>query len=839
MLKRLTSLVVPILVLAVLVHEILHTPIYTDRELAAFREQNVALAKNGQFDDSLRGLKALSEIAPEDAAVWGDYLTVLVWAGRDAEAVQLTASPNLPPLPDYALAELFEAALRIGHIASAQHFALAEIAQSNEPEKVAVTRVDRLQAIGADSFTGAVIEAGLARVPQSPPLLARLNPQPEPLAAETEIAQLATVIAPDSAPAPLLAAHVGDKSTSVPQKSNRPTSTNNSVTRAKKISPSMNASKYAAMNPASTEKTNTESALSERQISAEQARRAVQAAEVAPRGERKESAVWALAALDSYIELLNNESPPDREALRNAKLDRVRALTLAGQLQDAATLFESLGDPQALPVYGLLNGADAYAQLQQPERALPLLEIAQSKAPDDASVLSALFYNQLDRERYDLAAQTLAQLQRVAGDKVVDGRAPWTARLAAMLAAYQNHLASAQQQLEALRAQAPHDPELELNLATIYRWRGWGARALQEYKNAGDDGADPIAVQTGSVQSQFDLRRFREAGEGIAGLATSMPDHPDTLALQSRWDWFNRYEYIAQVMTGQSGNNPVTGSSDLTFEQWLYSQPILDHYRIFAHQRYDWADFPEGSGNTNRTALGGDYRSEPFDVAIAGNARAPGGRLGVALNGEWRPAAHWSLFGDAQSDSQLVPLRGLRAGIDGYSSSIGVGYRWDEARSARVALSRAEFSDGEYRNGEPFAENTRQTVAASISQSVWSDAQQRVALNGEVYYSHNSADANVPYFNPASDRSLQIGADYNGILTRQFARTWSQRVAVGLGMYEQQNFDRTPIWSVEYEQRWAFGPALSINYGALYRSRVYDGGREGYSALFAGVDWRF
>jgi hypothetical protein len=33
--------------------------------------------------------------------------------------------------------------------------------------------------------------------------------------------------------------------------------------------------------------------------------------------------------------------------------------------------------------------------------------------------------------------------------------------------------------------------------------------------------------------------------------------------------------------------------------------------------------------------------------------------------------------------------------------------------------------------------------------------------------------------------------------------------------------------------------ALNFNYGTLYRSRIYDGGREGYSAVFGGVNWRF
>ncbi|HSB95118.1 MAG TPA: hypothetical protein VLC91_01635, partial [Spongiibacteraceae bacterium] len=188
---------IPILVLGVLVNEILNTPIYTDRELASFRERDIALAKNGQFDEALEALKALSEIVPNNPLVWGDYLTVMIWAHRDQEAVQLANKPGLPPLPNYVLAELFEAALRIGDTASAQRFAIAETGRSDNPEKVAVTRVDRLREVGAEPFTGAVIAAGLKRVPNSAPLLMRIEvPKPPETAVVAAVEPVPEAVAP-------------------------------------------------------------------------------------------------------------------------------------------------------------------------------------------------------------------------------------------------------------------------------------------------------------------------------------------------------------------------------------------------------------------------------------------------------------------------------------------------------------------------------------------------------------------------------------------------------------------------------------------------------------------
>jgi biofilm PGA synthesis protein PgaA len=339
----------------------------------------------------------------------------------------------------------------------------------------------------------------------------------------------------------------------------------------------------------------------------------------------------------------------------------------------------------------------------------------------------------------------------------------------------------------------------------------------------------------------MDLKRFGAADVQVNHLDYDAPRHPETRDLDTRWDWFNRYEYLAQVQVGQSDDSPVTGSGDITFDQWLYSKPIANHYRLFAHHQYDWADFDEGAGHTNRIGLGGDYRSDPFDLALSANQRSPGGEAGLAASGEYRFDDKLAVFADVQSDSDQIPLRAIRADeeVSGPSATVGVSYRWDEGRSARLAYSRIEIDDGEYRNGTPFMDDTRQSLSASYSHAIYNDAHQRIALTGDLYYSRNSADDSVPYFNPASDRAAQIGIDYTGILQRRFERVWSHRAIAGVGAYDQEGYGGAGIWSAQYEQRWQFGPGFGVNYGVLYRSRVYDGDREGYGAVFGGIQWRF
>lgn len=846
--KKLTSLAVPIAVLAVLLHEAFNTPFYTERELAVMRERATEQAKAGEFEEALKSLRALTEIVPKDEGVWSDYLSVLTLAGRDAEAVTLARGGNVPKLRDYALAALFEAALRSGAGDSAQYFAQTEILQSDKPESIATARAWALYDAKLLPQARAVAAVGLQRSPASQTLLAlqtQLQAPPEPVAAQGEGTAADAVsgapaheepIQAKNAVATSAAAAVASDTTRKPVRKTRESrpAAEPAPERAPASETPVESASSGDAAPAAP--TASAAAWERRDLAAEQARNAVRDAESAPLSDRGERAGRALSALDRYLEVLAADFPDDTEARRNALLDRVRALTLAGRLDEAATTFEGLGDSAGFPVYGLLNGADVYSLRHQPERAERLISQAAAQAPDDATVIGAQFYNALDLEQYPRAALALERLRRRQGE-TPEGRVVWTDRLAAMFEAYQNRLGRAQAELEALRAKAPEDPEIRLNLATVYRWRGWTERSLDEYRSAQLNGADSVVVRAGAARALMDAHRYGEVETKVDTLLADAPENPDVVALKDEWKWVNSNEYSAQFMVGKSNGSAVTGDGDAQFEQWLRSRPLAENYRVFAHQRYDWGDFPvdEDTGGINRFGIGGDYRSQYFDVALEATKRNPGTSTGANVSGEWRPDDHWSLFGEAQSDSTLVPLRALRAGIDGDSATVGVRYRWNESRVFRISATRSHFSDSDNVDED----NDRESATASLTQTLWQDARHKLALTGEAYYSHNSASDNVPYYNPKKDRSFGLTAEYVGILSRRFERSWSQRVAVGAGDYWQEGHGNSSIWDVTYEQRWRFGPSLELNLGGLYRSRVYDGDREGYGAIFGGINWRF
>ncbi len=797
--KRFSALLIPTIVLAVLLREFWITPIYSDGELAVMREAAVALARQGDIEAALEKLRALSEVAPKDRAIWGDYLTELVRARRDAEALALFSENREKPLPDYALAELFDAALRRGDIELSRELAEREIAQSPQRAEVAAAR------------QRALLDSGLlpAELPAEEPVADAAAASPE-IAADSGSDGKSSASALASKPA-----QSSSRKSASRHYSRQPAGTN-PVQRDQPSPPGFPQS--TTFSPSSS----PSKAEEETPSLAERARNAVREAEQSSPSERIASAEAALPVLDEYAASL----APDSVELRNTKLDRVRALTLANRYDEAAELFESLGDPVHLPLYGVMNGADLYSRRHEPERAELLLKIAEELQPDSRELLIAQFYNQLDLEKYERASQTLTRLRENSND---DAARRDTEIISAMFEAYENRLGDAQVRLEDLQRLNPGAPDIQLRLAQIYRWRGWPRRSLAAYRSAADSTADQISARAGEVAALNDMHAFKQADEQLLELISIAPNHPEVLRAQQERVDRNRWEYSAQVSVGESTENPVTGGGDMAFEQKLYSPPIAGQFRAFAHHRYDWADFPEGSGSANRLGVGGDYRSPDVDFAVEIGNRSPDGEVGLTADGEWKFNDRFSVFGEIQTDSNQVPLRGWNAGIDGHSATVGVLYRADESHALRASYSRADFSDG----------NRRNALSAQYEQRLFSSAHHRLSGILQGYYSDNSAGDEVAYFNPENEKALGAALRYDGILWRRYERNWSHYLRLGAGSYTQQDFGSGGIWDAEYGQRWQFSHTLDINYGLLYRSRIYDGDREGYRAVFGGVNWRF
>jgi biofilm PGA synthesis protein PgaA len=453
------------------------------------------------------------------------------------------------------------------------------------------------------------------------------------------------------------------------------------------------------------------------------------------------------------------------------------------------------------------------------------LDIALHADPTNRNALLAKYYLQLDAEDFAAVEQTLAQMRASA---TTPSQQRVDRLLTAQLAAYTSHLEEAQMELEALRAEEPQSLDIRQRLALLYRWRGWPRRALAEYQAAEKLAPEDTSNQLGKVAALADMRSFKEADATLQAVASNAPTSSEVATAITQRQQRAQWQYSSQVTVGQAGSNPVSGTNSIAFDQRLFSAPIADQFRLYARHHYDWAEFPEGSGHLNLVGLGVDYRSKLLNAALELNRNALVGGLGITLSSEWHFNDEVSVFAAAQADNSAAPLRGLRANVTGDSYNVGARYRPDERSQSQISYSLGRFSD----------DNEREALSFTHQHAFYLQGRQQIRLIAQAYFGHSSIGENVPYYNPKSEKVGTLTVEYSGLLGAS-QDNWSHRVAVGAGGYQQESFSTTAIWDVEYEQRLRFTPDLDINYGLLYRNRVYAGQREGYSAFFGGLNWRF
>ncbi|MFK7794250.1 MAG: poly-beta-1,6 N-acetyl-D-glucosamine export porin PgaA [Gammaproteobacteria bacterium] len=545
---------------------------------------------------------------------------------------------------------------------------------------------------------------------------------------------------------------------------------------------------------------------------------------------RESFANEAVKSVDHFLEFLNSNLPDDSIARRNALLNKVHAQTLSGLHAEAIATYESLGlSVEDIPVWGNVHAAEAYAGNRQPEKAVQILEYANDKEPDNLNILSALMFASIDMEDYDNAGVAMSRMNKIVeGQEVNDGRTHWVARLDAMFQAYQNRLKEAEKRLLALQANAPSDPDILKNLAIVNRWRGLTNKSSALLGDASQVLGQDMSIGVAKTSLLIDSQQYSKARQNLQKLNAEYSYHKDVKRLQKRWDTHVKRLYTLSTQYGESSGNAL-GNKDFTIEQRLYTAPIYDQYRVYVRDRYDWAEFPEDNGNLHRVGIGGEYRSDSYDVSAEINASVRDDTdPGVTLNGVWKRDDHVSLFGELQSYSRNVPLRAINADIDGESVSAGAQYRWDESHYLRASASFTDFSDG----------NQRTSFFIQHEHDVYQSAHHQIYLSEEFYISENTED-DVGYFNPEGDYSFRVAAKYRGVIWREYEKSLTHRLNLGIGNYKQENESNAGIWDIEYRQQWAPSHDFEVDYGVLHRRRSYDGEAESYNAISASVNWRF
>jgi biofilm PGA synthesis protein PgaA len=541
----------------------------------------------------------------------------------------------------------------------------------------------------------------------------------------------------------------------------------------------------------------------------------------------------ALTATDPLAAEFIAGKTPDAEDQRRLT-DRLSALAARRRAADAVKLYETLRRRDIpVPLWAERDIAGSYLELRDPQEALVLYQRVFDANPDDFDANLGLFYALVETEQLDAATEHIDRYAaRLPERRHLDGRYNGE-RLSADITAdrvrlFADRLAEAQDRIDARHDAIPYNSEARQSAASLALARGWPRQGDEMLlRTLGSDPINP-ALHADLSENRLTLQDWLAARAALDYAAGLDPDNGAVRRASRSYELYDSYELYVEAGYGEGQDVNYFGSRDWSIDSFLYSRPIAENWRVFAHNYSASADFYGENQTWIRTGAGAEWRHLGWRLTgeVNGGSGVKAGATGTV---RWKPDDTWTFYGAAESVTNQIPLRAVADGI--YAGRLSVGADWRQHESRKLALGgySSNFSDGNLRTGVNAAWFER-----------WASGPKwmfETILGADA--SRNSLDTSVNYFNPKSDRSLWLTAAIENLTWRSYDHAFRQRLALTGGTYWQEGYDAGAIEAIEYSHRWELDRDLSLRYGIGRMLRPYDGEREGRTFGNLVLLWRF
>ena len=771
--------------------------------------QAVELARNGDFDSALALLAELRSGAPGELALLYDETVILNWAGFDERALANAESIDIGTAPDYVLETVGKAARNTGRYDDA-------IRWYGELLRRAPDNLDaRLGLAFSHADAGNPEEAYrlLAVIPGED------YPQVYLDLAEAYVHERAGRLVDALASYQRVVEYDPGNTTAL---------RGMALVLRDLLLPS-DALALAEQHPGILDASEIEQL--EADVAAMEIREGAEA--IQPVSATGESTYDALARIDTLL-----ADPAIRpEVRRRLEYDRIVALTDRGRTAEAIVAFEALdGDRSAQPLYVLVSASSAYLGQRRPAEARRLLEHALKRAPDDLELRFQLFWVYSELQQYDeaqaLADGLLAEIEAHPGrdpEKPGEG-SPAHMRAAILVGlsrAYADQLDDAQEHFELMLTEMPHNTDVRLELASIYRWRGWTDRSLREYRQVLAVDPDFLAARIGAAHVLLDAQEYDDVERELTVLEARHGGEPAVRDLARRWKLHNLSEARIDARFGKS-SGATFGEDQYEVEARWHSRPLDNRYRVLVFTHDAYAEFPEGNTHRRRAGIGIDYRYGRWQADAALTTDRSGGDTGIALSADYRFDDHLEFRGRFETESTATPLRGYRAGVSSRLASASARYTPDESTSIGITGSAQDLSDG----------NAVQRRFVNGVTRIVNSPRYKVFALADLYTSARDRD-DVAYFSPRHDFSWSGGLRADWMTWRRYDLDISQTLRLEAGQYNQAGYSPGAIWAAEYRFSLSTGHGWYTNLGVRRQRAHYDGNAEDATFFVAGIEGRF
>ena len=775
----------------------------------------IRAARSGDFDNALPVIERRRMQNPSDLTATYDYLVVLGWANRLAEAVATYEAlpPGQPPAyvdaaiaKDYRDLGQYDRALALyedgrQHFPQDLNFAYGEV----------LTLADAKRAEEAVERANALLESS----PNDTELLSALLYALQMTDRHAETLEIANRLAQLDAP--------------------------NREARRQQIIQSGELGDWARTLERAEQSRELFSDAEIRRFAVQAAAAAMRAGDQPGSNEAEKNAQLdrAIAQLDRQIAKLSNEGPASRPELLASRFDRVALMGDRGRVNDIIAEYQALLSERVdIPAYVLKVVADAYETRRDPQTARRLYEEALAGAPNDFQTRIGLFYAEIESEDFDAAFNTIdrlaadqSQFVEMAGGATPVLNPAWLrARLAAAMARYYaGDAAEAEKRVRSMIALAPENASLRQALGSILSGSGKPRAADAQFAAAQRLSPNDVDIATARADIAITLGDRAGGAAALDGVRLRAPSNRSVERLGDRLGVLGRPEAILRFNGTFQGANVPVGGDNFSLDAQFFSAPIDNAYRLYVSYGFASAKLPEGNIVNHHAGLGLEYTARDFGASVeVTQDSAPRWLTGARVSLAGTPFDAWRISGFAQLYSSDTPLRAIKNGITANSWGARLSYSPSDGQSYNLLTEMVIFSDA----------NVRRVVDASSTQRLFTSPHLTLDAIPELYASWNSR-RDAPYYNPLDDLSGSLSVVANHILYRRYSFVYSHNLGVTVGEYWEHGFGGRFAASLSYEQRLRMNDVWEGSLGVRLRRQPYDGHGEDSVTLFAGTDWRF
>jgi biofilm PGA synthesis protein PgaA len=536
-------------------------------------------------------------------------------------------------------------------------------------------------------------------------------------------------------------------------------------------------------------------------------------------------------------------APPDSPLERNAAFDRMIALRDRVLMRDAIALYRSLVEAKfVLPGYVIAAAADAYLYERQPAVARDLYQAAlmlhqRDNAKPNREWQFALMWALLECEDWKATHDLVDALwtESSTNTKLPNPDPAEFARLTrasivqALARLYADELRPSYTLLRDLRDLAPHNLSIRAAYAAWLQSNGMRFESNELLRQTIAEDGDYLTARIALADSEFGLSRFSSARERIAALVS---EYPENRAVQRSHDTIVMHDAPELRVSTSLGapRGDRAARREWRLDAMLYSPPIYENYRAFAHLFDASAALPVGGAMVRtRLGFGGEMRREGLDMTLElhRDVRPKNDRLGVALQLSLWPSDLWRVRAGVDSNTLDIPLRATQAGVFARKLSLEMSTRYAYLRGASLGMNAYRFSDG----------NNRLNLAAAWRQRLIEGPVYR--LDGDIgAYASSNSRSDVAYFSPRHDASVELSLTNEWRTWRFYEDSFMQRLGVSVGEYWQHGFAGLPTLSARYEHEWDRQRNYVLRYGVSWSRRPYDGKQETRTQGYLDLGWR-